>query len=425
MNKKGLIIILFSIIFVLGFANADFALAGTGHNVSGWGWAINIGWISFNCTNTGTCGTSNYGVDIDLSAGTHTARPLTGYAWSSNIGWIMFDPPPESSIPATSNYAKIDLTTGRISGWARACAGTKNGRCTGPSRDDGWDGWIKLDTSKGNLRVDTSTGPYYKFYGWASSSADPLTGVIGWLSFNGDNYPGGSDFWVQLDEAINRPPTATISSAPTTEYCSTAPRGIINFQWDYADPDGDSESRFQFQVASVPDFSSLAIDRSFNVNYPNPSKNDQSASIVNYPASGELAYNTTYYWRVKVFDSIGANSGWVAGSNFTTSKHAWPRPDFTWAPANPSAGENTLFTDLTAVYGGAGKAAWSWTFQNGTPSVILPPCIQNPKVVFSSIGDKNVSLVSVMDSDGYVCSGPTKTISVILPLPKWREITPR
>jgi hypothetical protein len=50
------------------------------------GWAYNdiIGWISFNCLDTGVCGTSNYKV-------IENNNYLYGYAWNDNLGWIIFD----------------------------------------------------------------------------------------------------------------------------------------------------------------------------------------------------------------------------------------------------------------------------------------------------------------------------------------------
>jgi hypothetical protein len=60
--------------------------AGSEHSLSGYAWSDNIGWVSFNCTDFGTCGAVDYGVNVDNSG------YLSGNAWSSNIGWISFDP---------------------------------------------------------------------------------------------------------------------------------------------------------------------------------------------------------------------------------------------------------------------------------------------------------------------------------------------
>ncbi len=44
-----------------------------------------MGWISFSCENTSSCGTVNYGVTIDFDG------LFDGYAWGENIGWINFE----------------------------------------------------------------------------------------------------------------------------------------------------------------------------------------------------------------------------------------------------------------------------------------------------------------------------------------------
>ena len=72
-----------------------------------WGYAYgeNIGWISLNCGNTGTCGSVNYKVKNDGNGN------LSGLAWGENTGWIDFG-------TSTSYQVKIDGTTGDFSGYA-------------------------------------------------------------------------------------------------------------------------------------------------------------------------------------------------------------------------------------------------------------------------------------------------------------------
>jgi type II secretory pathway pseudopilin PulG len=57
-----------------------------GNNKELRGWAYNdiVGWISFNCLDTGVCASSNYKV-------IENNNYLYGYAWNDNLGWIIFD----------------------------------------------------------------------------------------------------------------------------------------------------------------------------------------------------------------------------------------------------------------------------------------------------------------------------------------------
>jgi hypothetical protein len=125
------------------------------HNISGWAWSENIGWVSFSCENcdsdnngyvdSGACGGDNsstfsidYGVDMDINSGV-----LSGYAWSENIGWVSFNysetgAPPGSPDYSSSGYiARTSTSTFEASGWARALAGSS-------AYSGGWKGWIKL-----------------------------------------------------------------------------------------------------------------------------------------------------------------------------------------------------------------------------------------------------------------------------------------
>jgi hypothetical protein len=135
-----------------------------------WAWSSNIGWVDFR--------------DIAINENNGL---LSGYGWSPNIGWIKFhDLSDYPNNGARGNPAQMDLNTGVVSGWIRACAGTVGGETpkTGAdcrsmdSRTDGWDGWIELaDDRKSNdrVRMDLKTGKLSGF-AWGSD-------VIGWLNF--------------------------------------------------------------------------------------------------------------------------------------------------------------------------------------------------------------------------------------------------
>ncbi len=156
--------------------------AGAVSNVSGWAWSSNIGWISFS----GTTGNNNsYGVKVDALGN------ISGWAWSSNIGWVSFNATDVASCPgAPGNFLcapRIDIGTGDVSGWARACAGTRDGGCALGGRPDGWDGWISLRGTSPNHGVTTAgTAPRnWSGFAWGSE-------VVGWISFRGVGY-GVSD----------------------------------------------------------------------------------------------------------------------------------------------------------------------------------------------------------------------------------------
>ena len=155
-----LIAVLFYAAFFAGVA--DNARAGTTDNVSGWAWGSNIGWISFNCTDTSTCGNVDYGVSLA------TNGDMSGYAWSDNIGWITFNASDLSGCP--SGACRAELVGNNLQGWARAL-----------SYGDGWDGWISLNGS--NYGV-TKNGNNLEGFSWDASNISGEKIGIGWIDWS-------------------------------------------------------------------------------------------------------------------------------------------------------------------------------------------------------------------------------------------------
>lgn len=364
----------------------------------GWAWSSTIGWISLNCHNSEaeTCSGAVYKVSINPANG-----ELYGYAWSDNIGWIKFDP--NGPFPDSPGHsARVDLSTGKISGWIRACAGTANGDCDSADRGDGWDGWIKMGP------IEFSGTDYSVIFssnilnGWAWGSS-----VVGWVKFGYGSRP-------------DDPPNAiNLSVSKLSDgYCTTPAH---YFSWVFDDP-GDTQSRFQMQVDDNSNFSSPEVDRDTL-----SSAASQSVLVALSPSSGQLGYNKTYYWRVKVYDSDGLDSGWVSGPSFATEKHLYPSVRFSWTPSTPAVSADASFSDNSVCYDSANNvaaclgAARVWTFFDATPATSNA----NPAVVqFNSSGLKSV-ILKVVDStpEAYTCS-MNKSVSVQASSIKWKEIHP-
>jgi hypothetical protein len=172
-NPRGLFIYTLGLVLILLFAIfvTPLTKASADDNLSGWGWSSTVGWISFNCTNTNSCGASNYGVTVSGSG------ILSGYAWSPNIGWISFNESQLGGCPSGTCKAEFDSAGGGVSGWARACAGTLGGNCTGGNRTDGWEGWISLAGSSYGVNASACN---WQGFAWGGS-------VVGWLSFSSLN----------------------------------------------------------------------------------------------------------------------------------------------------------------------------------------------------------------------------------------------
>ncbi len=181
---------------------------GGGAEVCGFAWGatneiptpkMGVGWVSFNSKDCDTDGNGTInaadnppagcplGATAPYAVNINSSGYMTGYAWSSNIGWIKFGG--LSSFPTTSGNntedARIDVNTGTVYGWARACAGTDNGAAPGncssmTGRSDGWDGWISLKGSSPSygLTYALSNGvEKFSGYSWGGP-------VVGWLKWD-------------------------------------------------------------------------------------------------------------------------------------------------------------------------------------------------------------------------------------------------
>ena len=153
--------------------------------LSGYAWSSNIGWISFSG--------ANYGVVGDATTGN-----LSGYAWSPNIGWVSFGQTSGCPGSGCTTQPNVNLTTGAVTGWAKALSADNNG----------WDGWIKLGGS-------WSPGAHFNTPGAPSSSAAGYSwgsDVVGWLSWNGVLMTKTASLAPTASLLVNGSSSATVTS---------------------------------------------------------------------------------------------------------------------------------------------------------------------------------------------------------------------
>ena len=300
--------------------------------------------------------------------------------------------PPAVTAPANLNVSWTTTNSSQLTG----CSGT----------GQGWDG-IKATTggndSGGNLN-NISAGNY----------TYSIT----------CNKVGGGTISDSVGITVNPPPNSAPSpsasgssglSANQPNYCTAGPAATFN--WSFSDPDlGDTQSAYQVQADNNSDFSSPEVD----------SNKALSTSNAYASGSGKLAYNATYYWRVKVWDNHDLASSWMNGSALATPKHIYPTVNFQAFPANPSVNETVQFTDLTT--GGAIINGWNWNIPDATYKSGSNANSQNPTVEFTSTGTK-IILLTARDADNYQCSNTDtgssqQNIRVNLPLPGWKEVAP-
>jgi len=208
-------------------------------------------------------------------------------------------------------------------------------------------------------------------------------------------------------------------------YCTEQGRQIT-FQWTYSG--SNLQTKFDFQVDNNSDFSSPEVNRTLpGLSNPSGTINVQYVYVRAVPTGDDLAYSTTYYWRVKVYDANG-NSGWLyppgtstsPGTPFTTASHAYPFPSFSFSPLKPTPGQNITFTDSSQCYGVSCTYAWDFD-NNGTTDSTTAGTVTHS---YPNPGTYTVKL-GLTDNLGYYCSY-TNPITVSSPGQKfeWKEIAP-
>lgn len=375
-----------------------YPLTGT-PDVRGWGWNDGYGWIDFNYT------------DYDIAYGVNLGNnnQFTGYAWSNNVGWIQYNPAGPYPAGTYSWAAKWDPVTEEITGWAKVV-------------NMGGNGWIQF---KSNAAAPVTFGTVLSkttgnWAGWAWND------TIGWIQFSHaytivhTTFPPAGPATPTLISPIS------VSGPPNcVDMYTIKPAAPLEptLDWsDYASTDSSTQKNYQVQLDDDPAFGSTLIDFT-----PPPT---DTTSVYNV-APAVLAYNTTYYWRVRVQSTNSVWSAWgVTGAAgeincFKTPKHLPPAVDFSLLPNPPVVNAADQFTDATAVFGGSTIANWSWAFGDGNTLTGGNPAIdKNPQHTYANSGATSITL-TVTDSDGYVGS---KTLNLNVKtgaLPKINKIIPR
>lgn len=284
------------------------AEASATDSLSGYAWSDNIGWISFNCTNTNSCATSNYGVTVNPTTGT-----MSGYAWSDNVGWFSFQPTDVAGCPQAPCTPKVDRAAGAATGWFRALA---NG--------GGWDGWVRLDGV-------TASGAAFSGYAWGSD-------VVGWVSMSG----------VLSTLAA---PTVSCSGAPSTAYTgqpvtwsSSVSGGSGSYTYSWSGTDGlsgtsasvqktySTEGAKQAMVAVTDTISGETASGSCNAGV---GVNIQActATLTANPMTVSDGQNTTLSWNVPGGSACAAS---CSGSGFNTGGALSGSANASILPAPPS-----------------------------------------------------------------------------------------
>jgi len=415
------------------------------NNIRGNAYNATYGKISFNCLDDGTgghfpytfpfpfstepCNPNTHGVNLDES------NNFAGEAWNATLGLITFNAtttPPDNyafntNCPNTCNLANncwacYNENDQKMYGWARVINGGQ---------------WIQFNSS---LAPQSSMNNYLSpnpgiFSGYASSSFGSIS-----LNCINDNSCLSDDYKV-----YRWPIEIRQLSAPNwafSEACSSGARQAV-LKW-YV----NSGSQSAYQVI---------INNANNTTSPIYDSGKTSGSAKQFICDGgacSLDYDEHYYFWLRLWDEsytatptpwrqFNTSAGDVLTDNvaansssqnptltFTTYKHEFPMPYFSWSPFDVIVGSTTSFTNSSQYYNStypnynpqvcsAGTCYYLWTTTD-TGAMIASNTAATTSIVFTKATGTRVYLKTT-DADNYFCSTST-LLNVNFLLPTWKEV---
>jgi len=460
-------IIILSAIFIFAFIFASFLLvknveaATSTLRGSAW-WGDALSYVSFNCLDdiigdpldvegnlelfhfySAPC--SNYVHKVEISEGGR----VSGTAWNNNQGVITFDydgedPPggygsfnsvcPTTCNPSTKCYACYIEADKQIHGWAKIASSS------------GENAWIKLNPVSNPVKIQgwdlgDSVLPGHDIL--AGDLVGIATSSLGDLTFNCESEGTGNCasrsykvYIANLQIGSMTAPNWTYSQA-----CSSIARSAV-LRWYKK---SGIQSAYEIVVNDSNTFSTSTSD------YVCWSGKKTSSIATQYilPNSdancNSLSYNTNYHFWIRLYDENDIPTEWYMydtnsatstdgdpdsdSETFTTFRHEFPSPFFSWEPLDVLVGTSTLFTSNSEFYTDGspntpqgcfnGFCSYLWTTTD-TLAQISDPTNATTSIFFFKATNTTVTL-RVTDSDGYYCSLPAQ-ININYDLPIWKEV---
>lgn len=86
--------------------------------ITGWLWSPNVGWISANCSNTGSCNAVNYGLRLQIDDENPDRLLIVGQLWSENAGWLVSHCLQTGPCSQSAYGLSVEIASGLVSGYA-------------------------------------------------------------------------------------------------------------------------------------------------------------------------------------------------------------------------------------------------------------------------------------------------------------------
>lgn len=387
-----------------------------------------------------------HGVYID------TQGNFSGQAWNPTLGFISFSgtqTPPDGYGSTSSNCPN----TCNASNGCWACYKESDQRVYGWARIDSSGEWLRLDSGMSPAPVSlqscdlaNSVFPGHgvqsgEFVGYAAAYSGN-TNFTGSLSFNCESEAGGSACGTRNYKVYISNLTLGRLSAPNWTYAQACNNALgATLRWCKR---SGTQTAYEIMVNTS--------------NTPNPAtavcwsgkKYSDYATQYNFPNSdcASLSYNTNYYWWVRAYDENDVPTDWYQyygnsisdtdgnpdnnALTFTTFKHKFPSPYFSWSPYEPLVGTSTLFTSAGSQYYttaqptlaqscAGSNCRYAWSVSNATYTVSSSTAATTTIIFTNSVKGAVVNL-GIRDVDNYMCSSSTAPMEINYDLPLWLEV---
>lgn len=439
----GAYFFVFFVIIFTAFINPAFS--NSSNNIRGSAYNETYGKISFNCLDddiggtfpytfpfqfsSGVCDPNDHGVNLDAD------NNFSGDAWNATLGLITFDATttPPDSYSFNSNCSNTCNLTNNC--WA--CYNENDQKIYGWARVIDSGEWIEFNSS---VSPQSSISNYLSpnpgiFSGYASST-------LGDISFNCSN----DSSCLEDDYYVYRWPIEIRQlSAPNWNFSEACSGGVKQavLKWYIS---GGSQSAYQ-----------IIINDSNSTSTPLYDSGKVTSSAKQFICSGlscPLAYDSHYYFWLRLWDEsysatptdwrqFDTSNGDVLTDNstenqsspnptltFTTYKHEFPLPYFTWDPYDVIVGSSTSFDGSAQYYTSSypdsnpqacdsGTCSYLWTTTDAS-AIIASTSNATTTMLFTKATGTTVYLRAT-DADSYYCSTST-LLNVNFLLPTWKEI---
>jgi len=377
---------------------------------------------------------------------------FSGQAWNPTLGFISFAATSTAIRPPSEAPLDNCSSTCNAANKCWACYKESNQKVYGWARIDMSGEWIRLDSSLTppvSLQSCDLTNSVFPGHGVQSGEfvgyADHYSGNVSFtetLSFNCESELDKNACAIRNYKVYISNLTLGKLTAPNWTYAQACSNALgATLRWCKK---SGTQTAYEIMVNTS--------------NTPNPAtavcwsgkKYSDFATQYNFPNSdcASLNYNTNYYWWVRAYDEKDVATDWYqynANSvsdtdgnpdnntlTFTTFKHNFPSPYFTWDPYEPIVGTSTLFSAITSRYYttaqptlaqscAGSNCRYSWGVTNGTYTISSSTAATTTIVFTNSVKGAVVSL-GLRDVDNYMCSSSTAPMEINYDLPLWLEV---